>query len=1267
MKRIVSAIILSSLFSTQGLAVDYYWDADLTATGNNATTGDNLGGSGDWDNLTTANWWDGVSAVDSQWDDFANSGAIFWGAAGFVTLPSDRTASSLAFKTSGYTVTGSTLNLSGPATISVDTGVIADVGSILAGTNGYSVNGGGILNLNGLSANTITGAVSVSGGSTLAVTGSSRFGGATGDITLDNGTISNNDVGPGNLFLAATRNINIGSGGGTIDTPNNAFVNPILLYGGTISGTGNTLTKTGTGEIRMNGSTDFTFEKLVIQGDGTIGGYSLGQAQAGGRDGQLGAEPASFLQDQITLDGGFLRINNATPIILNANRGITITANNGRLLPSTTATIPGKITGPGNLSIGIAGSVTSGAIVLNSPNNDWEGPTLTINSGTLRAGVQGAIPATATNLVINNIASAILDLNGTNHTFSSLSSLTPTGANAGSIALGSGTLTVGDFSTTNYNGSITGPGTFIKEGTGTLIFNGLFSNTGGVIINEGTLQYNSNSAGIADTVLVTINENGVLDMGGGFGGPTPAPANDLIGDIAGSGRIENLIGAGGANNGLRIGGSGTTVFSGSIKGSGTGALRIVKTAGSLTLTGNDNTYEGGTIVTNGKLFVNNTNLASSGTGSGAVTISGTTTLIGTVGGTGSISGQVNVNAGGHLSAGIGGANAVLTTTKVVTAANSHIDATLGSPTNSDVLRITDGVAPLTVAANSILTAAATTAAVNGVYTVIDTDVNLGSLPSFTFNNATGYDGNLQLSGDSTNVEVNITGTTLQDRSWVNDAPTGNWSAATADQTNWGTIQIQPNGPGTTARFLATVGANPAHTVTISDTNKTVGTLILDNTTSYNIAAAGPHQLIMNTYSGNAAINVNSGTHTISAPVTLTVTTDINVADGIATDDLTMSGVVTNNAVMNKTGTGTLTITRNWQGAGVTNINEGTLRFSTASAGLADFALVSINGANSKLDMNAIGDQFGDLAGDGQIILGGSSLRLAGAATTTFSGSMTGTSPLILRKTAGSLNLSRADGNTYGGGTTIEGGTLLANNTDLSQSATGGGAVTVTSTTTLNGTLGGSGSIAGLITVNSGGTLSPGNSIGTLTAKGGLVLNAGSILNFELDTVMGIDVSDQVDVTLSSGLTINGGTLNLINAGGMTAGTYTLINYVGSFSGTLSNLSLGTQPDGFDYSLVDNMTNTSIDLLVTSTSALPGDYNNDGFVNAADYVMWRDNPNGFGGTPDGYNAWKANFGATPGSGSNNGLNAAVPEPTAVGLLLIAMALFCFRRRMLGSIG
>jgi hypothetical protein len=76
--------------------------------------------------------------------------------------------------------------------------------------------------------------------------------------------------------------------------------------------------------------------------------------------------------------------------------------------------------------------------------------------------------------------------------------------------------------------------------------------------------------------------------------------------------------------------------------------------------------------------------------------------------------------------------------------------------------------------------------------------------------------------------------------------------------------------------------------------------------------------------------------------------------------------------------------------------------------------------------------------------------------------------------------------------------------------------------------------------------------------------------------------------------------------------------------------------------------------------LTGDYNENGTVDAADYVVWRENvgtmntlPNdNIGGTigPDHYVQWQANFGKSAGG---SGLGTAVPEPASLTLILCGL--------------
>jgi hypothetical protein len=70
----------------------------------------------------------------------------------------------------------------------------------------------------------------------------------------------------------------------------------------------------------------------------------------------------------------------------------------------------------------------------------------------------------------------------------------------------------------------------------------------------------------------------------------------------------------------------------------------------------------------------------------------------------------------------------------------------------------------------------------------------------------------------------------------------------------------------------------------------------------------------------------------------------------------------------------------------------------------------------------------------------------------------------------------------------------------------------------------------------------------------------------------------------------------------------------------------------------------------------GDFNQDGIVDAADYVEWRKR----NGTPAEYDLWQTNFGVTTSGGGGAG-SAAVPEPQALPLVCIVIAVWQRRRQ------
>ena len=119
--------------------------------------------------------------------------------------------------------------------------------------------------------------------------------------------------------------------------------------------------------------------------------------------------------------------------------------------------------------------------------------------------------------------------------------------------------------------------------------------TGNVRINSGTLQLNAPTNAVSDTALVTINQNGTLEL----------LTNETIGQFTGSGTI-SLTGTT-----LRTRGSQAGSFIGVIEGTGgldLGGLGLTTLSGS-------NTFQGDTRLTRGTLVLANNNALGDGTGS----------------------------------------------------------------------------------------------------------------------------------------------------------------------------------------------------------------------------------------------------------------------------------------------------------------------------------------------------------------------------------------------------------------------------------------------------------------------------------------------------------------------------------------------------------------------------------------------------------------------------------------------------------------------------
>jgi hypothetical protein len=238
------------------------------------------------------------------------------------------------------------------------------------------------------------------------------------------------------------------------------------------------------------------------------------------------------------------------------------------------------------------------------------------------------------------------------------------------------------------------------------------------------------------------------------------------------------------------------------------------------------------------------------------------------------------------------------------------------------------------------------------------------------------------------------------------------------------------------------------------------------------------------------------------------------------------------------------------------------------------------------------------------------------------------------------------------------GAMKVNN-DLN---TGGGAIVV-----VGGSLGGGGTVGGDLN-NPSGIVGPGNSPGVLSVSGDYAQGAGGTLAIE---IAGTTVDTQYDQLNVSGNAALDGTLQVTFLGGFmpaVGDTFDILN-AGAISGTFATLDLPALTGGRSW-------NSSLlytdGILSISAALVPGDFDSDGDVDGADFVIWQTNfPAASGhvlatGDADGdgdvdgadFVVWQTNFPFTPGPGASP-----IPEPGAIllGSLGIAITTMVHRFR------
>ena len=335
-----------------------------------------------------------------------------------------------------------------------------------------------------------------------------------------------------------------------------------------------------------------------------------------------------------------------------------------------------------------------------------------------------------------------------------------------------------------------------------------------------------------------------------------------------------------------------------------------------------------------------------------------------------------------------------------------------------------------------------------------------------------------------------------------------------------------------------------------------GTLAINNSASLGATSGG--------------LTINAGTLEVSTGFTTTrLTTLGNTASTLQIDPsqtYTVNGIISGTGMLNKTGTGTLTLGATNTYSGGTTILAGTLQLG-ASERLLNTASVTVNGGT--FDLQTFSETVaGVTLSSGSIIGSGT---LTGSAYAFDAGTVSaplGGVAALTKSTTGTLTLSGT--NTYSGGTTINGGTVVINSSANLGANTGGltlnaGTLEIATGFTSTRALA-LGNAASTIQVDSGQTFI----VNTAAITGTGVLNktgAGTIVLGAANTYSGgtvvsagtLQISASERIANTSDLTVSGGTFD-VQTFSETVGTVTLSSgsITGTGTGTVTGSSFAVQ-------------------------------------------------------------------------------------------------------------
>ena len=740
--------------------------------------------------------------------------------------------------------------------------------------------------------------------------------------------------------------------------------------------------------------------------------------------------------------------------------------------------------------------------------------------------------------------------------------------------------TLGDLTINSVipNASSSAPVSVVKSGSGRLVLNGGNGYTGRTFINEGILQLGSGSTtGSIATASEVVTQPGttfavnrsnavalpnVISGGGQFtqlgsGSTTLSGTNTFTGPVNVDGGALVFASASNLGNGTAITfNGGTLVYAGANTTDISGRTTTFNTNGGTINTNGNNVSFASSVGNAGaggftKSGAGRLTLASGGSYTGSTAVAGGELLVNgplsstavavaagaTLSGTGVLAGATTIDSGAALVPGSGGVGSI-TLGSLTTSGGSSLIWEFGASTNDLAVVTTSGGLTINGGAFTLYSEGTTNPfGTTGTYNVIQyagsiLGSGVGSLS--VSNPAAGKAYTFGESGGFVTLTVATSGLLAQ---WNVDAG-GNWTTAS----NW--TPSEPNGPGDTASFGSVITA--PRTVLLN-ADRTIGNMVFSSSNAYTIAPTASQTLTVGDGSGSRTIQVEAGSHAISAPVALSSNASFDVLAG---QSLSLTGPVSGAGSLTKTSAGTLLLSGSNGYTGDTTVSGGSIEFT---AGAISSGVVTLGGGGVKYATGNTEDLSAKTvtlaAGNGTIDTNDNDVTFANSVGNFGVGGLTKTG-------SGTLTLQGA--NTYTGQTTVRGG-VLSVSADAALGDAGTAAGIVLDGGTLRTTAGFA--TSRVVTVSAGSSLDVVGEADTLQLDG-VVTGAGLITKSGSGTV----VLAGANTAFTGGVTLAGGTVTLaggrpngfqgIGTGPITFQNGSVLNLTG-FNGNDNGTSWGT--------------------------------------------------------------------------------------------------------------